>query len=236
MKKNKKKDPTEDEDYKRFSAGCDYEMDKVFIACVEAILDTKCKPEDYPTWLCWPCGELYGNRQCGVATWHTGICGICGSRVSVTEPRDFGHLKDDSWKKHCDAIDNVMDRLWNSDDNAFNCFLDVVCWAAWMEVKGINGHSTKPKNGFLFSAGLFEKGLEQYGLEGVFKDEIERVVKELHLFMQETYSDIDVFYITILQAAVKKILCSLSRSSQTTLLKHMSAMAEEHKETNEPIQ
>jgi hypothetical protein len=32
-----------------------------------------------------------------MATWHEGECGVCGLASMVTEPRDFGHLKD-GWK------------------------------------------------------------------------------------------------------------------------------------------
>jgi len=28
-----------------------------------------------------------------VSTWHEDPCGICGQVTSVSEPRDFGHLK-----------------------------------------------------------------------------------------------------------------------------------------------
>lgn len=47
----------------------------------------------YPAWVCSSCGAKYGRRRCGIATWHGGTCGICGIEASVTEPRDFGHLK-----------------------------------------------------------------------------------------------------------------------------------------------
>jgi hypothetical protein len=47
----------------------------------------------YPAWVCFDCGEKYGRRPVGVATWHEGTCGVCRSPgVLVTEPRDFGHL------------------------------------------------------------------------------------------------------------------------------------------------
>lgn len=51
----------------------------------------------YPQWICSPCGERYGKRACGIATFHAGKCDICGCETFVTEPRDFGHLKED-WK------------------------------------------------------------------------------------------------------------------------------------------
>ncbi len=54
--------------------------------------------DDYPSWICEDCGRKHGNRKCGWATWHCGDkCGVCGEEKQVTEPRDFGHLKD-TWK------------------------------------------------------------------------------------------------------------------------------------------
>jgi len=53
----------------------------------------------YPTWICHNCGIKYGKRACGVATWHMDICDVCGKETEVTEPRDFGHLKD-GWQDH----------------------------------------------------------------------------------------------------------------------------------------
>ena len=54
---------------------------------------------DYPTWICSACGAKYGKLQgkwpkYKVATWHYGICDICGKKDAVTEPRDFGHLEE----------------------------------------------------------------------------------------------------------------------------------------------
>ena len=56
---------------------------------------------NYPVWVCQACGELHGKRQVNPnATWHAGDnCGLCGIPDSVTEPRDFGHLKD-GWQNH----------------------------------------------------------------------------------------------------------------------------------------
>lgn len=53
---------------------------------------------EYPDWVCADCGEKYGRREVGVATWHIDTCGLCGSECMVTEPRDFGHLKE-GWKE-----------------------------------------------------------------------------------------------------------------------------------------
>lgn len=51
----------------------------------------------YPIWICSECGDKYGRRECGIATWHIDVCGVCGKTKEVTEPRDFGHLKE-GWK------------------------------------------------------------------------------------------------------------------------------------------
>jgi hypothetical protein len=50
--------------------------------------------ETYPKWICGTCGETYGTHAVGVATWHEGTCGICGRVTGVTEPRDYGHLRE----------------------------------------------------------------------------------------------------------------------------------------------
>jgi len=56
------------------------------------------KDREYPSWVCATCGLKYGNRPAGVSTWHIGECGICNGNHPVTEPRDFGHLKEE-WDK-----------------------------------------------------------------------------------------------------------------------------------------
>lgn len=53
---------------------------------------------NYPAWICGSCGIRYGKRPCGKATWHLDTCQICGKYTVVTEPRDFGHLRD-GWEK-----------------------------------------------------------------------------------------------------------------------------------------
>jgi len=49
----------------------------------------------YPAWICRPCGEAHGRGmpEGHVSTWHMDVCGVCGEATSVSEPRDFGHLK-----------------------------------------------------------------------------------------------------------------------------------------------
>lgn len=48
---------------------------------------------NYPSWICSPCGRKYGKRLPWLATYHTGdTCGWCNATdVPVTEPRDFGY-------------------------------------------------------------------------------------------------------------------------------------------------
>jgi hypothetical protein len=49
----------------------------------------------YPAWICRPCGEACGRGMPAdhISTWHEDTCGVCGKVTSVSEPRDFGHLK-----------------------------------------------------------------------------------------------------------------------------------------------
>lgn len=46
---------------------------------------------DYPVWVCSPCAEKAGGRwpKGHVATFHVGICHVCGEEIAVTEPRDW---------------------------------------------------------------------------------------------------------------------------------------------------
>lgn len=51
--------------------------------------------KQYPDWICIDCGEKHGKgpgNDC--CTMHMGVCGVCGKDAAVTEPRDFGHLKE----------------------------------------------------------------------------------------------------------------------------------------------
>lgn len=58
---------------------------------------------EYPTCICRECGELYGNQDCGVATWYVKQCNICGETTLCTEPRDFGHLKNE-WRHLTESL------------------------------------------------------------------------------------------------------------------------------------
>lgn len=61
--------------------------------------------DDYPGWICSDCGIKHGrgfrngDKVNKVATWHYDKCDVCGqNNVMVTEPRDFGHLRN-TWKQ-----------------------------------------------------------------------------------------------------------------------------------------
>lgn len=61
---------------------------------------TNIDPEQ-PDWVCNPCGARLGrNINRGIlSTYHCGKCGVCGKPdVFVTEPRDFGYLRQ-GWKE-----------------------------------------------------------------------------------------------------------------------------------------
>jgi hypothetical protein len=97
-----------------------------------------------------------------------------------------------------------------------NTFPEAVCWAAWMEVKGIDGKSTEPKNGFLFSVGLFEKGLEQYGLEGVSKSAIQGAIGELHEFLKGQYSEKEVIRPADMAQGIRYLLSRLDQGERAS--------------------
>ncbi len=50
----------------------------------------------YPNWICQDCALINGGRliKNHIATFHTGYCDICKRKRVITEPRDYGHLKD----------------------------------------------------------------------------------------------------------------------------------------------
>lgn len=48
--------------------------------------------DEYPAWICTPCGMRHGRRVPKLATYHGGErCGWCGETTTVTQPRDFGY-------------------------------------------------------------------------------------------------------------------------------------------------
>lgn len=65
--------------------------------------------DKYPSWVCTPCGIKYGKGGGnGISTFHNGTCGICGSDAAVTEPRDFGHLRD-GWQSDQQKLKRVIE-------------------------------------------------------------------------------------------------------------------------------
>lgn len=52
------------------------------------------KHRPYPVSICGSCGVKHGRREAGIATFYAGVCGVCGKSCVVTEPRDYGHLKE----------------------------------------------------------------------------------------------------------------------------------------------
>lgn len=58
---------------------------------------------EYPAWICRDCGQKHGRRAAGICTVHVGECDICGAAEMVTEPRDYGHLKD-GWQHERAAL------------------------------------------------------------------------------------------------------------------------------------
>ena len=54
----------------------------------------------YPDWICNSCGSKHGKSPQGNhhATYHLDACDICGLHGAMTQPRDFGHLKE-GWDK-----------------------------------------------------------------------------------------------------------------------------------------
>jgi len=57
--------------------------------------DLRARRAVYPDWICHECGRKHGRGwpEGHVATFHAGTCDICGQSATVTEPRDYGHLR-----------------------------------------------------------------------------------------------------------------------------------------------
>lgn len=49
--------------------------------------------KDYPVWMCVACAVDAGweTKERHIATYHQGLCEVCGVVKPVTEPRDFGY-------------------------------------------------------------------------------------------------------------------------------------------------
>jgi hypothetical protein len=52
------------------------------------------------SWVCHPCGMKYGRRTDpgSASTIHHGRCDVCGQPATVTQPRDYGHLRPE-WRE-----------------------------------------------------------------------------------------------------------------------------------------
>lgn len=79
-----------------------------------------------PGWICNRCGKLanaahanyYGScPRASISTFHTGICGMCGREVPVTEERDYGYPDLDlvNWK-HVKELDKAYIEAGREND------------------------------------------------------------------------------------------------------------------------
>lgn len=100
-----------------------------------------------------------------------------------------------------------------------NTFVEAVCWAAWMEVKELDGNSTDPDDGFLFSLGLFQKGLQQLGVDEVPDQAIKKAVQDLHGFLKQRYAGKDVFRPADLAQGVCYLLSRLDQKGRESDLR-----------------
>lgn len=71
---------------------------------------TKPCARTYPDWICQKCGNRLG-QPIRLSTWHDGDpndpndkCGWCGSRESLTEPRDFGYPE---WREALKGVEKL---------------------------------------------------------------------------------------------------------------------------------
>ena len=55
--------------------------------------------KSYPSSVCNLCGLKYGHRKPSLTSIYHGCCGVCGAVGYVTEPRDYGHLRN-GWQNH----------------------------------------------------------------------------------------------------------------------------------------
>jgi hypothetical protein len=57
--------------------------------------------ERQPEVVCNGCGTLFGRymRPDRVSSYWMDTCGVCGKHMAVTEPRDFGYLKE-GWEMY----------------------------------------------------------------------------------------------------------------------------------------
>lgn len=77
---------------------------------------------EYPRKICFDCGELLGKRMPEISTIYDAVCDLCGRFKPCTEPRDFGHLKE-NWEE----ITNPYAHNYNvgilKDDDGFYLYI-----------------------------------------------------------------------------------------------------------------
>lgn len=60
------------------------------------------KTEHYPSYICADCGKKHCNGLPKLknykSTFHEGVCDMCGKTSALTQPRDYGHLTEESIK------------------------------------------------------------------------------------------------------------------------------------------
>lgn len=55
--------------------------------------------KNQPGWVCLDCGKKHGaGKGNDICTVHEGTCGVCGKTKAVSEPRDFGYLRE-GWER-----------------------------------------------------------------------------------------------------------------------------------------
>jgi len=70
----------------------------------------------YPDLICFDCGRKHGRARHSnrISTVHLGVCDICQRYTSVTEPRDFNHLRD-TWRDAYEQAVAVFEREENGN-------------------------------------------------------------------------------------------------------------------------
>lgn len=74
-------------------------------------------------WICSNCGKKYGNKPVGIATWHEDVCDICGKKTIVTEPRDFGGLKQSKET----PVEHISRKMYPTGHNVNEELFDWAC-------------------------------------------------------------------------------------------------------------
>ena len=64
-------------------------------------------------WVCGSCGELCGNkhRLGHMATFHIGVCDVCGLSTAITEIRDYGGLNERRAIANAQSIEDKLSKF-----------------------------------------------------------------------------------------------------------------------------